>query len=253
MKLTENTLKELINEELKSDEALLRAIENLADKIEDLDISVDFLSAAFVGGDPLSIGGAQKSIGRAYRPSMRRMPEPLQREHAKITKATLKELVREELQSFLNEQEINKQGVRKMKAAKLAAREWIERQKEKWRREKKTTDDMAKLIYNKFSILGKGNAAKLAKGEALIAEEELETINEGLSRTDKDEIKTLISKELDKTLKKEVKKVLEDELSKALNSKANKEEIAEITKKVMKKLYKDLSYHHPYIIDRIKV
>jgi predicted translin family RNA/ssDNA-binding protein len=34
-----------------------------------------------------------------------------------------------------------------------------------------------------------------------------------------------------------------------------KEELTktEITKKVMKKLYKDLSFHHPYIIDRIKV
>ena len=30
-------------------------------------------------------------------------------------------------------------------------------------------------------------------------------------------------------------------------------EIGDITKKVLKKLYKDLSYHHPYIIDRIKV
>ena len=27
----------------------------------------------------------------------------------------------------------------------------------------------------------------------------------------------------------------------------------EIAKKVIKKLYKDLSFHHPYIIDRIKV
>ena len=72
-------------------------------------------------------------------------------------------------------------------------------------------------------------------------------------RIPKDDIKKLISKELDKTLKKGVKKILEDELSKALKSKATKEEIGEITKKVMKQLYKDLSYHHPYIIDRIKV
>ena len=49
--------------------------------------------------------------------------------------------------------------------------------------------------------------------------------------------------------KKELKKALGAELS----SKATKDEIAEITKKVMKKLYKDLSFHHPYIIDRIKV
>ena len=50
-----------------------------------------------------------------------------------------------------------------------------------------------------------------------------------------------------------LKKALEDEISKALNSKATKEEIGEITKKVIKRLYKDLSFHHPYIIDRIKV
>jgi len=31
------------------------------------------------------------------------------------------------------------------------------------------------------------------------------------------------------------------------------DDITDITKKVMKRLYKDLSYHHPYIIDRIKV
>ena len=171
----------------------------------------------------------------------------------KLTEAKLKELIREELQSSLSEQEINKQLVRKMKAAKLAAREWIERQKEVWRREKKTTADMATLIYKQFPILGQANATKLAKGEALVTEEELETINEELTKTDKAEIKALISKELDKTLKKEVKRVLEDELSKALNSKATKEEIGDITKKVMKQLYKDLSYHHPYIIDRIKV
>ena len=35
-------------------------------------------------------------------------------------------------------------------------------------------------------------------------------INEELTKTDKKEIKTLISKELDKVLKSEVKKILED-------------------------------------------
>ena len=38
----------------------------------------------------------------------------------KITETILKELIREELESSLSEQEINKQLVRKMKAAKLA-------------------------------------------------------------------------------------------------------------------------------------
>ncbi|MAG25578.1 hypothetical protein CMI47_08370 [Candidatus Pacearchaeota archaeon] len=76
-----------------------------------------------------------------------------------------------------------------------------------------------------------------------------EIILEELSKKDKDEIKTLISKELDKDLKKAVEKELET----VLKSKDVKDDIGEITKSVLKRLYKDLSYHHPYIIDRIKV
>ena len=78
-------------------------------------------------------------------------------------------------------------------------------------------------------------------------------INEELTKTDKKEIKSLISKELEKVLKSEVKDILEDELSKALRTKASKEEIGEITKKVLKKLYRDLALHHPYVIDRVKI
>jgi uncharacterized protein (DUF885 family) len=249
MKTTKPQLKQIIKEELKSDEALLRAIENLADKIEDLDISVDFLSAAFVGGDPLSIGHAQKSIGRAYRPSMRRSHEPLQHEHTKITEAILKELIREELQPSLNEQEITRKLVTRMQGLVPAAQLLVSRLKALGA----SHIQIARAVEKEFPDF-KPFATKLARGEELVPElKELQTLMEELTRTDKAEIKTLISKELDKTLKKEVKKVLEDELPKALDSKATKEEIAEITKKVMKKLYKDLSYHHPYIIDRIKV
>ena len=50
-----------------------------------------------------------------------------------------------------------------------------------------------------------------------------------------------------------MKKDVEDELEKLLKTSATKEEIAEITKKVLKKLYKDLALHHPYVIDRIKI
>ena len=44
-----------------------------------------------------------------------------------------------------------------------------------------------------------------------------------------------------------------EELEKALKSKEVKGDIGEIAKSVIKKLYKDLSFHHPYIIDRIKI
>ena len=78
-------------------------------------------------------------------------------------------------------------------------------------------------------------------------------LNEELTKTDKADIKKMISQELDKSLKSELKKILEDELTKALHTKDAKDEVTAITKKVLKKLYRDISLHHPYIIDRIKV
>ncbi len=70
-------------------------------------------------------------------------------------------------------------------------------------------------------------------------------IMEELTKTDKAEIKRMISKEL--------KSMVEDEVAKALKSKDIKADIGDISKKILKKLYKDMSVHHPYIIDRIKV
>jgi transcriptional accessory protein Tex/SPT6 len=78
-------------------------------------------------------------------------------------------------------------------------------------------------------------------------------IKEELSRTDKSEIRKMIDTAIEKEVKKDLKKHLEDELAKALKSTQIKGDIGEIAKKVIKKLYKDLSFHHPYIIDRIKV
>ena len=74
-------------------------------------------------------------------------------------------------------------------------------------------------------------------------------INEELTKTDKSEIKTLINKELDKEVAIAVKK----EIEKVMKSKELKGDVGDIAKDVLKKLYKDLSMHHPYIIDRIKV
>ena len=66
-----------------------------------------------------------------------------------------------------------------------------------------------------------------------------------MTKADKDEIKRMISKEL--------KSMVEDELEKVLKSKSIKDDIGDITKTVLKKLYKDLSIQHPYIIDRIRI
>jgi isopentenyl diphosphate isomerase/L-lactate dehydrogenase-like FMN-dependent dehydrogenase len=80
-----------------------------------------------------------------------------------------------------------------------------------------------------------------------------EPLQEALTKTDKADIKAMVKKEVDSLLSKELKKAMEDELVKALKKKNVKDDIADITKKIMKKLYRDLSLQHPYIIDRIKL
>lgn len=79
-------------------------------------------------------------------------------------------------------------------------------------------------------------------------------IVEELTRDDKAEIRQIINRELDKKLKsKEVKDMIEDEIIKSYKKPDTKEEVAEIAKKVLKTLYRDMSLKHPYMIDRIKV
>ncbi len=79
-------------------------------------------------------------------------------------------------------------------------------------------------------------------------------ILEELTRDDKAEIRDMISKEIKTTLKsRDTKDLIEKEIEKVIGNKATKEQMGDIAKKVLKKLYKDLSLQHPYIIDRIKV
>ena len=90
---SEKITKEAIMEEIQSDPEMLEAIEKLTDSIESLDVSIDFLSAAFTGESGVSIGAAQKQLGRAYRPKTRPMPTPMEEEldERKLSKGEEKE------------------------------------------------------------------------------------------------------------------------------------------------------------------
>ena len=77
MKITKSKLKQIILEEVQSDPELLDAIEKLSDSIDSLDVSIDFLSAAFTGESGVSIGAAQRQLGRAYKPKVRPSPPPM--------------------------------------------------------------------------------------------------------------------------------------------------------------------------------
>ena len=63
----EESLIKVIKEEMSTDSALLSAINKLADKIDNLDVSVDYLAASVTGEDPLSLGYGQAAFGRAAR------------------------------------------------------------------------------------------------------------------------------------------------------------------------------------------
>lgn len=64
MKVTKSQLKQIIKEEIAADPALRSAIDNLASKIDDLDVSIDYLTSAITGEDAFAIGLSQKATGR---------------------------------------------------------------------------------------------------------------------------------------------------------------------------------------------
>tara|TARA_R110002020_G_scaffold44161_4_gene127570 strand:+ start:3109 stop:3453 length:345 start_codon:yes stop_codon:yes gene_type:complete len=82
-------------------------------------------------------------------------------------------------------------------------------------------------------------------------------IREELTATDKTDIERMIRKQLnsdlDPAVEKAVTKAVKAEVQAAIGDKSTQKEMADISKKIIKKLYKDLSMHHPYIIDRIKI
>jgi hypothetical protein len=79
-------------------------------------------------------------------------------------------------------------------------------------------------------------------------------ILEEITSADKKEIKAMIAKEIEKELKsRATKAMIRDELEILLNKSDTKKDIGDIVKKVLKRLYRDMSVHHPYMIDRIKV
>tara|TARA_B100000886_G_scaffold339072_1_gene303464 strand:+ start:540 stop:803 length:264 start_codon:yes stop_codon:yes gene_type:complete len=70
----------------------------------------------------------------------------------------------------------------------------------------------------------------------------------------KKDVRDIVSSELEKQLaSKKIKKMIEDEVINSLGKSKPRDEVADIAKKVLKRLYKDMSVQHPYMIDRIKV
>lgn len=74
-----------------------------------------------------------------------------------------------------------------------------------------------------------------------------------LEELSKQEIISIVRDELLKELNKQLKSMVEEEIKKVLGTKDIKNDIGDISKEILKKLYKDLSLHHTYVIDRVKL
>jgi hypothetical protein len=94
MKITKQELKNLIKEEVSDMSAIEDLLKDLLSQLEKLDLSIDYLAGSLTGQDPLTIGVAQKSMGRLAEPDSRPRRRDIG-ENNKITKKNLKNLVKQ--------------------------------------------------------------------------------------------------------------------------------------------------------------
>ena len=82
MKIDRNTFIQSLREGLETEAERLKIdldtssledrLGTLIDRLEDLDVSIDYLAAAFTGEDPLGIGISQNIAGRGAKPRYHR-------------------------------------------------------------------------------------------------------------------------------------------------------------------------------------
>ena len=82
-------------------------------------------------------------------------------------------------------------------------------------------------------------------------------LSEALTRTDIRDVERIARKEakneIQKVVGKDLAKTIQEEVVRALKDKATKQEVADISKAVVKKLYRSLAMEKAFIIDQIKV
>lgn len=85
---------------------LTAALEKLGDKLDKLDISIDYLTAAITGEDPLSISIGQSVGGRLMRSTHQpKMPElgEAKKVGPEVSESSLMEMIRAEILKIVNE------------------------------------------------------------------------------------------------------------------------------------------------------
>ena len=69
MKVTKSQLKQIIKEEMDSSPAVIALLKDILAAVKSVDTSIDYLTAAQTGEDPLTISTLQKTMGRYRLPS----------------------------------------------------------------------------------------------------------------------------------------------------------------------------------------
>ena len=103
-------------------------------------------------------------------------------------------------------------------------------------------------------------AMKLIESEALLRmyiRESLKPRNtkltESLTKTDRNEIRSMIRREIDVAYRDELKKKIVKEITKILKGKENKDVIVDVTKKVLKKFHRELYFDYSPVLSRLKI
>jgi len=166
MKIKKSELKQIILEEIQQDKEMLEALEKLTDSIDNLDVSIDFLASAFTGESGVSIGSAQRQLGRAYKPKARPVPEPVR-----------------ESEQFRDQQKMD--AAQDVAGQKMSFEKWIAVVFQKG----VEIDDNSPNPYDAWmngqspdDYAGSLNERKLSKGE----EKEKEKIVKGMKKSKKD-------------------------------------------------------------------
>ncbi len=78
-------------------------------------------------------------------------------------------------------------------------------------------------------------------------------LTESLTKTDRNEIRSMIRREIDVAYRDELKKKIVKEITKILKGKENQDVIVDVTKKVLKKFHRELYFDYTPVLSRLKI
>jgi hypothetical protein len=89
--------------------------------------------------------------------------------------------------------------------------------------------------------------------ESLLSKKRTYSINEALTKTDRNEIRAIARREVNSLYKDELKGKIIKEVEKLLKGKVNQDIVVDITKKVLRKFHRELYFDYTPLLSRIKI